>query len=352
MKNDFREFYDEEYIMNTILDEEEDFLEHAWKDHKYLYIDKNGNYVYPEDLVKRGRRAVSTVTSAAYNKGRNLISKAAPYVRNGLGAVAGVARRAVQVGKQEYNRIKSGHRYNYDPNGQANEAQRRKNMLRYIIRGNNPGNAKYKNIDAINSKIKQNEANRLAGNRSKSMPAVKPGEKWKYDSKSNSWIRTQKASTKSSSTKKNQNNIYRTDRLKDDWTPNKKQYGGLDTKSARNEKFGSKSSSSSSKKKNTQSNSLKEYAKRMGNDAKSTLNNLSSYTKHKVKSVGTAIGNKDKYIEKRIKKANINNFEDAFAKLHKNDLQRIANSSSRRADHDMRVEDAFYRILSKRKKKK
>jgi hypothetical protein len=73
MKNDFREFYDEDYIMHSYLSYTSGTkFRHGggrkWQKHKYLYIDKNGNYVYPEDIAVRVKTKANHVVNAVKDK--------------------------------------------------------------------------------------------------------------------------------------------------------------------------------------------------------------------------------------------------------------------------------------------
>ena len=55
MKNDYRNYSD------AMLDDE--YLAHAWKNHKYLYIDAKGNYVYPK--VQKAAKAIKGLYTKA-----------------------------------------------------------------------------------------------------------------------------------------------------------------------------------------------------------------------------------------------------------------------------------------------
>ena len=76
MKNDFREFYDEDYIRHSM--SEEEYIAHGeWANNIRKYIDKvrtrsgKWKYIYPEDLKKKAANLKRDVSYAA----RNLKSK-------------------------------------------------------------------------------------------------------------------------------------------------------------------------------------------------------------------------------------------------------------------------------------
>lgn len=79
MKNDFREFYDENYIMHTAMSNatEEDLMHGEWTSNLRKYVDKvrtrtgKWKYIYPEDLKKKAENVKRDVSYAA----RNLKSK-------------------------------------------------------------------------------------------------------------------------------------------------------------------------------------------------------------------------------------------------------------------------------------
>ncbi len=49
-----------------------DYLEHGklwdWANHKYLYIDKNGNYVYARDVARSAKKKANQIATTARNK--------------------------------------------------------------------------------------------------------------------------------------------------------------------------------------------------------------------------------------------------------------------------------------------
>ena len=79
MKNDFRDFYDEEYIMHKAYENstEEELMHGEWSSNIRKYIDKvrtrtgKWKYIYPEDLKKKAENVKRDVSY----KARNLVSK-------------------------------------------------------------------------------------------------------------------------------------------------------------------------------------------------------------------------------------------------------------------------------------
>ena len=79
MKNDFREFYDENYILHSAMSNlsEEELMHGEWLNKFRRYVDKvktasgKWRYIYPEDLKKAGEKIKRDVSYAA----RNLRSK-------------------------------------------------------------------------------------------------------------------------------------------------------------------------------------------------------------------------------------------------------------------------------------
>ena len=79
MKNDFREFYDENYIMHTAMSNatEEELMHGEWTSNLRKYVDKvrtrtgKWKYIYPEDLKKKAENVKRDVSY----KARNLASK-------------------------------------------------------------------------------------------------------------------------------------------------------------------------------------------------------------------------------------------------------------------------------------
>ena len=66
-------------------------LAHAgkWKNHKYLYIDANGNYVYPSDLVNNAKQKVS---SAVANQKQKIKDRQFLRDKEGIGQAPGIKR--------------------------------------------------------------------------------------------------------------------------------------------------------------------------------------------------------------------------------------------------------------------
>lgn len=54
----------------------------TWPDHKYLYVDKNGNYVYPRDIPKNAARAIKKKANSV----KSAISNAVSEVKSGNAA--------------------------------------------------------------------------------------------------------------------------------------------------------------------------------------------------------------------------------------------------------------------------
>lgn len=59
-----------------------------WRRHKYLYIDENGNYVYPEDVANKGKKAVGD----AANKGKQVAEDTADKVKAKLKELNTIAK--------------------------------------------------------------------------------------------------------------------------------------------------------------------------------------------------------------------------------------------------------------------
>lgn len=96
MKNDFREFYDEDYILHsTMTNLSEDELMHGeWLNKFRKYVDKiktatgKWRYIYPEDLKKAGRKVL--------NKGKQILKEDAEFYK-------GVAKKIND--KHHFNRV-------------------------------------------------------------------------------------------------------------------------------------------------------------------------------------------------------------------------------------------------------
>ena len=173
MKNDFRDFYDEEYIMHKAYENstEEELMHSEWASNLRKYVDKvrtrtgKWKYIYPEDLKKKAENVKRDVSYAARNLRSKVTGQNKTFENKVRTPQPGDGHYFVKLGWERYNNTKRNIQNNYAREqkkggiGMSKYAERRQ---KEIEKEKQAKNIKYKQSDYSKVMDKNEKRKKLA----------------------------------------------------------------------------------------------------------------------------------------------------------------------------------------------